>query len=308
MSNIARRSEEWHLNRDWMVLVVAALILIAVKLGLAVPWNNAVPAAIQTGAQFAPNVALGGLLVGFLVGLTGMGSGSLMAPVMIFLLHVQPTTAVGTDLVYASVTKAFGAFQHYKQKHVDVTLTRWLATGSIPGALLGAQAIAWMQHAYGDSVQSNILRIMGVTFVLVSASIAAKLFLKPHVVPTGTSGLSAGRKAFSVVIGFVAGILVGLTSVGGGSIVAVLLMLFFPLTASTLVGTDVFHALLLTTVAGASHLLEGNVNLALVANLLIGSIPGIVLGSQLVSKVPDRAVRVVLSIVLLLTGIKMWMS
>lgn len=310
MNNLARRSEEWHLNRDWTVLLVAGALLLAVKLGVAVPWGRAIPAALQISGHFAPEVALAGLLVGFLVGLTGMGSGSLMAPVLIFLLHVKPSTAIGTDLVYACITKAFGAFQHYKQQHVDLTLTRWLALGSVPGALLGAQSVGRMQEVYGDSVQIVILKILGVTFLFVSVSMLVKVFLKRRrgAVKPEPIRYTTTRKISTVGLGFGAGFLVGLTSVGGGSLLVVMMMLFYPLSATTLVGTDVFHALLLTTAAGASHLLEGNVDLVMVANLLLGSVPGIVLGSQLVSKAPETLLRSVLSVILFLTGLKMWMS
>ncbi len=306
MANIARRSEEWHLNRDWMVLLVAVVLVAAVKLGLSVPWDHALPASVHTGAQFAPKVALAGLLVGFLVGLTGMGSGSLMAPVLIFLLHVKPSLAVGSDLVYASITKAFGAFQHYKQDHVDLTLTRWLAFGSVPGAIIGAQSVQWLQQSYGDAVQTIILRALGATFIVASGSMLARTLIKRRrAVVEGPIELSNRRKVATVALGLGCGYLVGLTSVGSGSLLVTALVIFYPLSATRLVGTDVFHALLLTTAAGASHLFEGNVDLVIVSNLLLGSVPGIVIGSKLVSVAPEKLLRTVLSIVLVLTGFKM---
>lgn len=304
---MARRSEEWHLNRDWMVLLVSLLLIAGVKLGLAVPWEQVLPEGIRAGAgQFDHKVALAGLLVGFLVGLTGMGSGALMAPVLIFLLHVKPSLAVGSDLVYASVTKAFGAFQHYKHGTVDLRLTRWLATGSIPGALFGAQAIHWLRAAYGESVEGFILTVLGGAFVLVSTSILLKTLLPKKRQPAGMMPeMSATRKAATVVLGFSVGLLVGLTSVGSGSLLMTVLILFYPISTTSLVGTDIFHAVLLTTAAGASHFLAGNVDMVLVVNLLLGSVPGIVMGSRLVPVAPERLLRVVLSIVLLLTGLKL---
>lgn len=309
MSNIARRSEEWHLNRDWMVVLVAVLGLGLVKLGLSVPWEQALPAAAHSGARFEPNIAIAGLLVGFLVGLTGMGSGALMAPVLIFVLNVKPSLAVGSDLVYASVTKVFGAFQHYKHGTVDLSLTRWLATGSVPGALLGAQAVGWLRGTYGESFEEMLLKVLGVAFVLVSTSILVKSFLpKRGAVLDHFGGMTPTRKASTVVLGFLVGLLVGITSVGAGSVLMTVLILFYPIATTRLVGTDIFHAVLLTAAAGASHFLAGNVDLVLVTNLLVGSIPGIVVGSRLVSVAPDRLLRSVLAVVLLLTGVKMWLG
>lgn len=309
MSNIARRSEEWHLNRDWMIGLVAVLFLVVVKLGLSVPWESALPAGVHSGARFAPNVALAGLLVGFLVGLTGMGSGALMAPVLIFVLNVKPSLAVGSDLVYASVTKAFGAFQHYKHGTVDLTLTRWLATGSVPGALLGAQSIDWLRGVYGEGVETYILRVLGLTFLLVSTSILVKTFLPSQKdTLTASTELSVRRKAATVVLGLLVGLLVGITSVGSGSLLMTVLILFYPIATTRLVGTDIFHAVLLTAAAGATHFLHGNVDLVLVSNLLLGSIPGIMAGSRLVAVAPERLLRTVLSIVLFFTGLKMWLG
>lgn len=306
MSNLARRSEEWHLNRDWMVLLVTALLVAAVKLGLAVPWESALPSGLRAGGEFAPRVALAGLMVGFLVGLTGMGSGALMAPVLIFVLHVKPSLAVGSDLVYASITKAFGAYGHFKHGAVDLNLTRWLATGSVPGALLGAQLIVRLREVYGDSVEEFILRALGAAFLLVSSSILARtLWRRGANTQHGPLVLSRRRKAATALLGLAVGLLVGLTSVGSGSLLMTVLILFYPIGTTCLVGTDIFHAVLLTTAAGASHFLAGNVDLALVANLLLGSVPGIMLGSRLVSVAPERLLRITLAIVLFLTGLKL---
>lgn len=309
MSNIARRSEEWHLNRDWMVGLVAVLFLVAVKLGLSVPWEQALPDGLSTGARFAPMYALAGLLVGLMVGLTGMGSGALMAPVLIFVLNVKPSLAVGSDLVYAAVTKAFGAFQHYRAGTVDLSLTRWLATGSVPGALLGAQSISWLRGAYGESVEVYILKALGLAFLLVSSSILFKTFLTRRVESVDSRlEMSGRRKGATVLLGFTVGLLVGITSVGSGSLLMTVLILFYPIATTRLVGTDIFHAVLLTAAAGATHFVEGNVDLALVSNLLLGSVPGIVIGSRLVSVAPERLLRTVLAVMLFLTGLKMWLS
>ncbi len=309
MSNLARRSEEWHLNRDWMIALVAGMFFLVVKLGLAVPWESALPVGVDSGARFAPNIALAGLLVGFLVGLTGMGSGALMAPVLIFVLHVKPSLAVGSDLIYASVTKAFGALQHYRHGTVDLTLTRWLATGSVPGALLGAQSIPWLRAMYGDAVELYILRVLGIAFLLVSTSLLIRTLLpKRTAVSDGPLVLSAARKVGTVVLGLAVGLLVGITSVGSGSLLMVALIMFFPLATTRLVGTDIFHAVLLTSAAGASHFFAGNVDLVLVSNLLLGSVPGIMVGSRLVSVAPERILRSVLAVVLFFTGLKMWLG
>lgn len=306
MENLARRSEEWHLNRDWVVVTVACAVLLIVKLGVGVPWQTALPASLATDARFSPATLAAGLVVGFLVGMTGMGSGALMAPLLILVLHVRPTTAVGTDLVYASVTKLFGAVQHWKHGYVDTRLLLLLSTGSIPGALLGVQALHVLQLRYGDLLDSLLLRSLGLMFILTGATIALRL------IRSSTSGESvyrpaaAGPSAAIVLLGAVTGFLVGLTSVGAGSLLMAALLLFYSAPAAALVGTDVVHAVLLTGVAGASHLLAGNVELPLALNLLLGSVPGVLLGSRLVGKLPDRAVRIALAVLLLATGAHLW--
>jgi len=309
MKNLARRSEEWHLNRDWVVFLLSALFLIAIKLGLAIPWNELLPAWAQGGAHFQIRIALAGLLVGILVGMTGMGSGALMAPLLILILKVKPSLAIGSDLVYATITKVFGAFQHYKHGSVHVRLTAWLAIGSVPGALLGAESVELIHRSYGDGAEHFITKVLAITFMLVSTSIILRTFLPiKSYSKANMENFSLTRKILTPILGFLVGFLVGLTSVGSGSLLMPILIMFYPMPTSTLVGTDIFHAVLLTGAAGASHFMAGNVDLILVSNLLIGSVPGIVLGSRLVKVVPERLLRTILAIVLFLTGWKLWLN
>lgn len=255
-------------------------------------------------------IVAAGFVVGTLIGLTGMGGGALMAPFLILVVGVRPVVAVGTDLVYSAVTKAFGAWQHLSLRTVDVRLALFFALGSVPGALVGVRIIALVKEAHGAGVDEFIVKLMGVALLLASASIVLKMVLghRLSVAPTASNApleLSWRRKVATVLVGAVIGVLVGLTSVGSGSLVAVVLLLFYGMSASRMVGTDIFNALLLTTAAGLAHLQAGDVNLGLAGNILIGSVPGVILGSRLNVRVPERALRVVVAVVLLIVGLKL---
>ncbi len=256
-------------------------------------------------------IATAGFVVGVLVGLTGMGGGALMAPFLILAVGVRPVVAVGTDLAYSAVTKAFGAWQHLNMKTVDVRLALFFALGSVPGALAGVRVIALVKEAHGAAVDDVIVKLLGVMLLVAAASIVLKLALgrRSHSVapaePAAPVVFTWRRKVATVLVGVVIGALVGLTSVGSGSLVAVVLLLFYGLSASRMVGTDIFHALLLTTAAGLAHLQAGDVDLGLAANILVGSIPGVILGSRLNVRVPERALRVLVAVVLLIVGLKL---
>lgn len=253
-----------------------------------------------------PRYTLSGLLIGFLVGLTGMGGGSLMTPLLILILGVQPSVAVGSDLAYSAITKFVGGIQHWRQGAVDHKLAYRMALGSVPSSLLGVWCIHHLQHVLGPAAQHLIIRLLGVVLILVAAAIVVQ-----------SNPRAAGWKlkinikndrvhwAWTIGSGILIGFLVGVTSVGSGTLFGVLMLAVFGLGAKEMVGTDVFHAALLTSAAAFGHMWAGNVNYSMVGNLLVGSIPGVLLGSRASAMLPEKALRPILAGVLLLSGLKM---
>ena len=243
---------------------------------------------------------LAGLFVGVLVGMTGMGGGSLMTPMLILLFGFDPKTAVGTDILHGAVFKSFGAFQHRYFGNVHTKLALWMLAGSAPLSLVGV-AIA---GSFSDSTQSTMGKIVGFTLVLGGLGFLVKTFLR--VTPAVADfELTWDKRVLALLIGASFGLIVGLTSVGSGTFFGLALLLLFPLTASRIVGTDLLHAALLLWVAGAGHLVQGNVDLHAMGWLLIGSIPGVIIGSHLSIRVPERPLRIAFAFVLVLSGIKL---
>lgn len=262
--------------------------------------------ATPVSDELNPYLTLTGLLVGFLVGLTGMGGGALMTPVLIFGFGFRPTLAIGTDITYAAVTKAFGAWRHWRQGSVDFPLALWLAAGSIPSGLLGAGMVNFIKNNYGELVDSILYRAIGSALVAVGVLLIWRVVVRidrQH--RRENIPLSTGRKAATVAIGAGTGFVIGLTSVGSGTFLAMFLILLYPLTTDRIVGTDVFHATLLLGATGLAQIRFGNVDLWMVAALLLGSIPGVVLGSHLTIHAPTRVLRACLATVLLLSGVAM---
>jgi uncharacterized membrane protein YfcA len=248
-------------------------------------------------------VSLGGFVVGLLIGLTGMGGGLVMTPMMIFLFGVAPTVAVGTDLLYASITKFFGAWQHWRQKTVDWQVVKLLSIGSVPGALVGSLAILYLQTQYVDSVEGIVGRLLGFTYLLIAFIMVYRMVRKKHQ-PAQSEPVNPDKKKM-ILLGIAGGVIVGMTSVGSGTLFMAFLLLIYPVAASRLVGTDIVQAVLVTGVAGIAHFAIGNVNLPLVGSLLIGSIPGILIGSRMTLKIPELAVRSCLFVMIFLSGFKM---
>jgi uncharacterized protein len=245
-------------------------------------------------------LSLGGLLIGVLVGMTGMGGGSLMTPMLILLFGFNPKTAVGTDILHGAVFKSFGAFHHRKLGNVHVPLAMWMLLGSAPLSLVGVQ----IASSFSTATQSSMGKVVGGALILGGLGFAIKTFVR------GTTSdvrfdLTRRDKLFAVAIGASCGFVVGLTSVGSGTFFGLAMLLLYPLTAQRIVGTDMLHAALLLWVAGAGHLLHGNVDLHAMAWLLVGSIPGVLVGSHLSIKVPERALRIAFAFVLILSGIKL---
>ena len=248
--------------------------------------------------------AFAGLLVGFLVGLTGVGGGSLMTPVLVLLFGVSPATAVGTDLLFASTTKLVGTLVHGARATVDWAIVRRLAAGSVPAAVVALIALSRMGHPPA-SANHTILTSLGVMLILTAF---ATLFQKQLVRLSTRADHQPARNTQipTVLLGIVLGTAVTLSSVGAGAMGVTVLLLIYPsLRISGIVGTDIAHAVPLTLIAGLGHWVIGDVNPALLVNLLIGSLPGVVLGSLLSTRSPDHALRPVLALVLLISGYKL---
>jgi uncharacterized membrane protein YfcA len=251
-------------------------------------------------------LSLTGLLIGLLVGMTGMGGGSLMTPILILVFGFKPTLAVGTDILHGAVFKTFGAVRHRRLGTVHARMTFWMFLASGPMSLVGVQTAEWLEGRYGDGVESTSAKVIGAALVLGGLGFFAKTFVKRGVQPDDSPFLLARRdRVVSVALGGLGGFIVGLTSVGSGTFFALVMLLVFPLTAAKIVGTDIFHAAALLWVAGLSHLVHGNVDLGAMAWLLVGSIPGVLLGSRLTVRLPELSLRIGLASVLLLSGIKL---
>jgi uncharacterized membrane protein YfcA len=243
---------------------------------------------------------IAGLAVGILVGMTGMGGGSLMTPMLILLFGFDPKTAVGTDILHGAVFKSFGAIRHRQLGNVHVPLALWMLVGSAPLSLLGVQ----IASSFSDTTQSSMGKVVGAALILGGIGFAVKTFVRGHTGDTPLH-LSTRDKAIAIAIGASCGFVVGLTSVGSGTFFGLAMLFVYPLTARRIVGTDMLHAALLLWVAGAGHLLHGNVDLHAIAWLLLGSIPGVLLGSHLSIRVPERALRVAFAFILVLSGVKL---
>lgn len=252
-----------------------------------------------------PLVIAFGLCVGMLVGMTGIGGGSLMTPLLILVLGTAPTTAIGTDLAYAAVTKTVGGWRHWRRGSVDMTIALWLAVGSIPGALGGVQVLHMLEKALGgESFETLLLVLVGAALLITGMAVLARaLFMSTDNERHTVDGFDTRHKIAAVAIGVSVGFVLGLTSAGSGALIAVGLILVFRLTPLRVVGTDVFHAALLLWVAAFAHFLSGNVDFALAGNILIGSIPGVWIGSNLAFRLPENALRPTLAIVLLAAGL-----
>ncbi|MDX6517495.1 MAG: uncharacterized protein QOF50_341 [Gaiellaceae bacterium] len=241
-----------------------------------------------------------GFGVGVLVGMTGMGGGSLMTPILILLFGFDPKVAVGTDILHGAVFKSFGAVRHRMLGTVHARLAAWMLLGSAPMSLVGVQIASGL----GEGTDSLMGKVVGGALILGGLGFVAKTFLTARA-DDSPFVLATRDKVTALVIGASCGFVVGLTSVGSGTFFGLAMLLIYPLTARKIVGTDVFHAAALLWVAGASHLAHGNVDLHAMAWLLVGSIPGVLLGSQMSIRVPEAALRIGFAVVLILSGIKL---
>ena len=248
-----------------------------------------------------PLIIVFGLGVGVLIGMTGIGGGSLMTPLLIIFAGIQPTVAIGTDLAYGAVTKTVGGWRHWRNRTVDFGVCWWLAAGSLPGALVGVWLLDRLHTALGSDFDQVLLACVAGALMVASLTILGRVLLMPNSAAGEREQvvMTRGRKAAAVGIGLFLGLILGLTSVGSGALIGPALILVFRLRPHRVVGTDVFHAAVLLWVAGLAHWVSGNVDFALMGNILVGSIPGVLIGSQLVMRVPAAGLRPVLGCVLL---------
>ncbi|MFA1541195.1 sulfite exporter TauE/SafE family protein [Actinomadura monticuli] len=259
--------------------------------------------------DFDWTMALGSFLVAIIVGLTGMGGGALMTPMLVTFFGVSPLAAVSSDLVAAAVMKPVGSAVHYRQGTINMRLVGWLCAGSVPAAFSGVL----IARALGDgaSVEEIISKAMGVALMIA----AAGLVLRAYLAHRGRAGSGDGdgapevriRPIPTVLIGIIGGLVVGITSVGSGSLIIVALLALYPtLKANQLVGTDLLQAVPLVFAAAIGHLLFGDFRMEVTAALLVGSVPGVYLGSKISSRAPGGLIRRVLALVLVASSLKMF--
>lgn len=261
-------------------------------------------------------VAIAGLFVGFVVGMTGMGGGALMTPMMILLFGVQPLAAVSSDLVASMVMKPVGGAVHMRRGTVNRDLVKWLVIGSVPSAFAGVLVLRWVGD--GEDTEALVKASLGVALLFAAASMVAKALIDLRKAQRVRAAVDAGEQAEvrveeirvkpvpTVVVGVIGGLVVGMTSVGSGSLMIVALLLLYPtIRAGQLVGTDLVQAVPLVASASLGHLLFGDFQLDLTASLLIGALPGVYIGARVSSAAPGGIVRRALVVVLLASGLKL---
>jgi len=252
-----------------------------------------------------PAIVLFGLGIGVLVGMTGMGGGSLMTPLLILIFGISPTTAIGTDIFYAAVTKTVGGWRHLKLKTVNMDLVKWLALGSVPSAVGGVALVSWLQTQVGEArLEELVYAVLGGTLLMVGViTLARALILRNLIDERDRFEVERRHKVAAIVIGATTGFVIGITSAGSGTVIAILLIAVYRLAPKKVVGTDVFHAAILLWAAGIAHWVGGNVDFVLAGNILLGSIPGVVIGAALSDKAPQGFLRTALGLVLIGSGI-----
>jgi len=269
--------------------------------------------------------SLAGLFVGILIGLTGMGGGSLLAPILILIFKVPPVWAVGTDLAYGTVTKAVGSVVHIRQKFVKFKVVFWLACGSVPATLISVFIVQYIRKHYGDIINTIVVHAIGIVLI----TVAVLLLAKPYITrllekrkleiqkqeALNNTDIDSKKQQLpeyryqallTIILGAVVGFLVGLTSVGSGTLIIVSLFFLFPkLTPKELVGTDVVQAFLMLLAGSIGYIFGGTINWTITGLLLIGSLPGVIIGGRLSKYIPDRFMRPVIAVVMALSGWKL---
>jgi uncharacterized membrane protein YfcA len=251
-----------------------------------------------------PALVAFGLGVGILVGMTGIGGGSLMTPMLILVFGVTPTTAIGTDLAYAAVTKTVGGYKHWKQRTVDFTLSTWMAIGSVPAAIFGVYVLTLLEDWLGSDFDDAVIAILAGALFLTGVATLIRAFLKRmHERERASIEMERRHKVAAILLGLSVGFVLGVTSAGSGALIAVGLILLFRLTPQRVVGTDVFHAAILLWAAGLAHVTAGNVDFGLAGTILLGSVPGVWVGSHWSVRVDPAVLRTTLAVVLIGAGL-----
>lgn len=281
---------------------------------IGLPWGAALGDLLQTGipnytaeliAQFRWVIVAAGLIVGFLVGLTGVGGGTLLTPLLIF-LGIQPTIAVGSDLLYGSITKMVGVYQHAKRGSIHWDWVRYMAMGSIPASLAAVYLLHLVRMYYGSADGMVRLSLGAVLLFAALLTLGNEGYARYRRQPEPPEPVDPrGHAGKIVLLGAVVGFMVGLTSLGSGAIVAVALVGLSRLSATRIVGTDIAHALVLVSAAALAHWHLGTVDVPLAANLLVGSLPGVVLGSHLAYYTPARPLKFGMALLVLVGALKM---
>jgi uncharacterized membrane protein YfcA len=228
-----------------------------------------------------------------------------MTPLLILIFGIQPTTAIGTDIFYSAVTKTVGGWRHFRMKTVNTELVKWLALGSVPAAVLGVAIVSVLESHIGeDRLDSLVYAVLGGTLLMVGIiTLTRALILRDLVDERDRFEVERRHKVAAVLIGATTGLVIGVTSAGSGTVIAILLIAVYRLAPKKVVGTDVFHAAILLWAAGIAHWVGGNVDFVLAANILIGSIPGVVIGAALSDKAPQGFIRTALGVVLIGSGL-----
>jgi uncharacterized protein len=252
-----------------------------------------------------PLIVLFGFGVGTLVGLTGMGGGSLMTPLLIIVFGIKPVTAVGTDLAYGAVTKTVGGWRHFRHGRVDMGLSTWMAFGSVPAAVGGVYVLEAIKRAYGEQFDDVMLTAVACALLFTGLAVMARSMFLPKLIDKEKDRVVMTRrnKLAAISLGVFVGFVLGVTSAGSGSLIAVGLILVFRLAPKEVVATDVFHAAILLWAAAIAHIVAGNVDYGLMVNILLGSVPGVWIGSHLVTRIEVSTLRTALAIVLIGSGL-----
>jgi uncharacterized protein len=257
-------------------------------------------------------LAIGGLLVGTIVGLTGMGGGALMTPMLVFFFNADPLTAISSDLVASFVMKPAGALVHLRRHTVNLGMVKLLCIGSVPGAFLGAMLVGLLPSS--DDVDAILSTLLGLALLVASGGLVARALFQmwQNRLPLGEGATRMSRPDVelrpvpTIALGAIAGFIVGVTSVGSGSIIIVVLLLIYPrLKASSLVGTDLTQAIPLVGAAALGHVIFGNFSIGITASLLLGAIPGAFIGAQISSRAPGGIIRRALAVLLLASGLRL---
>jgi len=246
-----------------------------------------------------------GMFVGFLIGLTGMGGGALMTPFLLIVMKLDPVLAIGTDLTFAAITKIIGGVQHRREKNVSLRRVFWMACGSIPASFFGSQFILH-QTDNRQLIEKTLPMFLGATLIIVSLIILARIFrmLGPH----EHIEIVWPQPWALILIGAIGGLLVGTTSIGGGTVIMALMLIFFAIPLNLLVGLDVMHGAVLAVMTALNYIVAGQTDWPLVGLLLIGSIPGSWVGARMVNRIDRRIVRAFLAVLILWAGINLLMK